>query len=431
MRIRRLTIPFAFLILLLMSIGIIALAEPPNITSFSPKEKVINDTVGAERKFEIKINQAVNVSWLINGAEVQKNESVIEASYINKSAVEVNWNITAIAENQNGTAIQTWIWNVAPKPSIVSSIVSTLSRPIPLWFLIVLLILVVISTASFTIILTARPRVKEYGELEKENKTLQKDIKERKGEIKQKENIIKKLEKENKTLQKDIKEREKEIRQRDEKFEEKIRRMKKDYEEYESNKREINGFRENCLDEFKEIKFSGEKIKEKTIESVADVDPFRDEDEEALKMALNEYWKLISLIKKSVKEKEQIYEEEKRQSSELIGKLEKEGIKVGLYKKLLEDSNADGLKVLHSSLNYMNARLGKREFNPETIRKLKETREKINKMMVDWGIKIVPSKLLDFCEKLIKETPLPEGVYQTEKTVEAIINLINEMYIRK
>lgn len=405
MKIRILAITSAFLILLLMSnSSIIAFAEPPTITFFSPTMDVINDTVGAEREFEIKIDQIVNVSWLINGTEVQTNESITEASYINKSAIEGIWNITAIAENQNGTATQTWIWNVAPKPSIASAIIATLSKPIfPIWFLIVILALVVISTALFTLIRITRPEDREYKEFKDPkhyNKKLQKDIERYRKGIKQRDAIIE--------------------------------RKKKEYGEYERNKGTIKNFREKCLEELKEIRLSGERIKEKTMERVAGIEPepFRDENEEALKMALYEYGRLISSIKAVTKEKEQIYEEEKRQSSELIGKLEKEGINVGLYTELLEDSNADGLKVLHSSLNYMNARLDKREFNSKTIRKLEETRERINSMMVDWGIKIVPSTLLDFCDELLKETSLPEEVSPNEKTVEAIIRLINEMYIK-
>lgn len=405
MKIRILAITSAFLILLLMSnSSIIAFAEPPTITFFSPTMDVINDTVGAEREFEIKIDQIVNVSWLINGTEVQTNESITEASYINKSAIEGIWNITAIAENQNGTATQTWIWNVAPKPSIASAIIATLSKPIfPIWSLIVILALVVIFTALFTLIRITRPEDREYKEF--------KDLKHY-----------------NEKLQEDIERYRKEIKQRDAIIE----RKKKKYGEYERNKGTIKNFREKCLEELKEIRLSGERIKEKTMERVAGIEPepFRDENKEALKMALYEYGRLISSIKAVTKEKEQIYEEEKRQSSELIGKLEKKGINVGLYTELLEDSNADGLKVLHSFLNYMNARLDKREFNSKTIRKLEETRERIDSMMVDWGIKIVPSTLLDFCDELLKETSLPEEVSPNEKTVEAIIRLINEMYIK-
>lgn len=58
---------------------------PPEITSHTP-ESPVNDYVGTTRTFNITINQTVNVSWQINGTEVQTNASVTAASYTNTSA---------------------------------------------------------------------------------------------------------------------------------------------------------------------------------------------------------------------------------------------------------------------------------------------------------------------------------------------------------
>lgn len=407
----KLTIAFAFLILALVSNAMImvALSEPPNIIDFSPGEKVINDTTGVEREFEIKINQTVNVSWLINGIEVQKNESVTLASYINRSAVEGNWNITVIAENQNGTTNHTWIWNVTPKPSIMSKIMDIFQIPIQLWYIIVIILAFL---AIYIIVMATALRIGRPGKYE-ENKKLIDNIKE---------------------LKEDIEECNRKIRQKEaetEKNKRELNKTKKNYEEYENSKRNIKDFRNKCLKEIEEIRGSGEKIKEKEISDVVNLEPFREAEGEALSATLDEYWRLISSIKEVVKKKKEAYEEEYGKSSMLTKKLDESGIDVGLYKKLLKDSNVDGLKVLYSSLSYINERLEKREFNPETITKLNDTREKIERMMVDWGIKIVPSKLLDFCEKMIKDTSLPEEVYPKEKTVEAIIELVNEMYVKK
>ena len=55
----------------------------------------------------------VNVSWLINGTEVQTTESVTEASYTNISAAVGTWNVSAVVTNENGTVSRTWIWNVS------------------------------------------------------------------------------------------------------------------------------------------------------------------------------------------------------------------------------------------------------------------------------------------------------------------------------
>ena len=85
---------------------------PPSITDFSPTDTTPANVEGESRTFSITVNQTVDVSWQINGTEVQTNTSVTEASYTNASAVIGVWNVSAIASNANGTAIQTWIWTV-------------------------------------------------------------------------------------------------------------------------------------------------------------------------------------------------------------------------------------------------------------------------------------------------------------------------------
>ncbi|MCZ7381843.1 MAG: PGF-pre-PGF domain-containing protein [Candidatus Methanoperedens sp.] len=89
----------------------------PNLTSFAPQSPV-NDVAGASRTFNITTNQTVNMTWYINGTFVQFNESVTDANYTNISAVAGFWNVTAIANNTNGTAFQTWNWSVtSPTPT--------------------------------------------------------------------------------------------------------------------------------------------------------------------------------------------------------------------------------------------------------------------------------------------------------------------------
>ena len=96
---------------------------PLNITSFTPSSPVA-DTEGAARTFSITVNQIANVSWLINGTEAQTNESVTSAAYTNASATPGVWNVSAIANNTNGTVIQTWWWIVlanTPSPPAITS----------------------------------------------------------------------------------------------------------------------------------------------------------------------------------------------------------------------------------------------------------------------------------------------------------------------
>jgi subtilase family serine protease len=84
----------------------------PTITSFTPSSPVY-DTEGETRTFNITTDQRVNVSWLINGTEVFKQNNVTRSIYTNTSAAIGTWNISAIASSENGTDLQTWVWNVS------------------------------------------------------------------------------------------------------------------------------------------------------------------------------------------------------------------------------------------------------------------------------------------------------------------------------
>ena len=89
----------------------------PNITDWYPVEEIVNNTAGESRTFNVIANQTVNVNWYINGSLDHTNTSVsagINATYMNASASEGYWNVSAIAVNANGTAMHTWMWNVTP-----------------------------------------------------------------------------------------------------------------------------------------------------------------------------------------------------------------------------------------------------------------------------------------------------------------------------
>ncbi len=86
----------------------------PTIILFNPSS-LVSDIEGTTRTFSITIEPTVNVSWLLNGTEVQRNTSVTSASYTNTSAVAGTWNVSAIATNAKGQDMQVWIWNVTSK----------------------------------------------------------------------------------------------------------------------------------------------------------------------------------------------------------------------------------------------------------------------------------------------------------------------------
>ena len=72
--------------------------------------------------FTILTNQICNITWLINNSVVQTNISTTDASYTNDTAILGVYNVTAIAENENGTDSHSWIWTVVPStlPPIAS-----------------------------------------------------------------------------------------------------------------------------------------------------------------------------------------------------------------------------------------------------------------------------------------------------------------------
>ena len=91
----------------------------PNITAWNPNEAVVNNTECESRTFNITVNQTVDISWLINGTEVQTNECITEAAYTNTSAVVGIWNVSAIATNSTTelSDMHTWIWVVTSIPT--------------------------------------------------------------------------------------------------------------------------------------------------------------------------------------------------------------------------------------------------------------------------------------------------------------------------
>lgn len=84
---------------------------PLNITSYSPISPII-DNEGATQTFNLAFNQTVDLEWYINGTQVNSNSNVITANYTNTSAKQGTWELSAVANNSNGSVVQTWIWNV-------------------------------------------------------------------------------------------------------------------------------------------------------------------------------------------------------------------------------------------------------------------------------------------------------------------------------
>ena len=95
----------------------------PNITAWKPAEAVVSNAVGEARTFNITVNQIADISWQINGTEVQTNESVTEAVFT-KSAVIGTWNVSAIATNTTTglSDMHTWIWSVTSTATVTPTL---------------------------------------------------------------------------------------------------------------------------------------------------------------------------------------------------------------------------------------------------------------------------------------------------------------------
>jgi parallel beta-helix repeat protein len=103
---------------------------PPNITSFAPHSPV-NDKVCNWRRFNVTVNQTVNVSWYRNNSFLFTNESVREANYTLHATIAGEHNVSAVATNANGMDMQTWVWNVTAAPAPAPPNITSFAPPSP------------------------------------------------------------------------------------------------------------------------------------------------------------------------------------------------------------------------------------------------------------------------------------------------------------
>jgi cell division septation protein DedD len=107
----------------------------PRITAWKPADAIISNAVGESRTFNISVNQIADISWQINGTEVQTNESTREAVFT-RSAVIGTWNVSVIATNTTSglSDMHTWIWGVTltatvtPSPTLAPGVTPTPTR---------------------------------------------------------------------------------------------------------------------------------------------------------------------------------------------------------------------------------------------------------------------------------------------------------------
>ena len=88
---------------------------PLSVTSFSPPSDPTT-TQGTAQTFNIALNRTANVTWYMNGTQVQTNTSTTSADYTNSTAGVDIWNVTASATDSIDTVSRTWNWTINAQP---------------------------------------------------------------------------------------------------------------------------------------------------------------------------------------------------------------------------------------------------------------------------------------------------------------------------
>ncbi|HML27111.1 MAG TPA: hypothetical protein PKC27_10555, partial [Methanomethylovorans sp.] len=101
-----------YLVLILLAGGAIAI---PSISDHSPASDPTS-TVGNSPDFSVNINETANVTWFLNGSLVKTDASVTTSEYSNDGASAGEYNVTAKAQNANGTDQYIWAWTVENEP---------------------------------------------------------------------------------------------------------------------------------------------------------------------------------------------------------------------------------------------------------------------------------------------------------------------------
>ncbi len=113
------------LIVLVLGCGVAAAA--PNITSYNPSSLTPSSFVGVAQNFDVTVNETCNITWYMNGTNVQQVSGLTD-TYTNNTAPAGTYNVTAVASNVNGSVNVSWLWTVNnPAPGITPSPASPVS----------------------------------------------------------------------------------------------------------------------------------------------------------------------------------------------------------------------------------------------------------------------------------------------------------------
>jgi len=121
MRIKGFITGIAFVLLMLSVISFAVEAfTVDSTTPPGPSGTEVNNTVGEQRNFNIKVSETANFTWYLDDSLLYNEYMQTTSSYSNTSSLGY-WNVTVDADavSGNGTISHTWLWNVTnPPPAI-------------------------------------------------------------------------------------------------------------------------------------------------------------------------------------------------------------------------------------------------------------------------------------------------------------------------
>ncbi len=93
--------------------NVMGTAGAPVITLSDPSQSSVSNNMGELRTFTATVSQISNVTWYLDNANVQTNNSVTQSSYTTSSPAQGPHTIRVDAQNENGAAnSKSWTWTV-------------------------------------------------------------------------------------------------------------------------------------------------------------------------------------------------------------------------------------------------------------------------------------------------------------------------------
>ena len=84
----------------------------PSIVKYDPTVLTIEEQSPSTKTFNITTDQIVNITWSLDKKAIQKHYNIKTDSYTDTVYIIGNHNVTATAQNKNGSVSKKWNWNI-------------------------------------------------------------------------------------------------------------------------------------------------------------------------------------------------------------------------------------------------------------------------------------------------------------------------------